>query len=145
MRKSNFLKKTFSSVGTSSPHFQKIKAVTLYIAVMLLLLGSSIIMGSGFVVALASPDVDTVIESPVVVTASAPDNTEINNQLTSINYHLESMESNMETYNVEMQETNIKLDTVVGLLAYVIGAMVMLIVIVMFIAFYNLFNRFFRF
>lgn len=143
MRKSNFFKKAFSSVGRSSPHFQKMKQVALHIVLTFLLVGSLAVIGSGFFVVLASPDAGE--EFSIEVTASAPDNMELNNQLTSINYRLETMESDLESEIEEMQESNVKLDTIAGLLGYVFGALFLLIVIVMFIAFYKLFNRFFRF
>lgn len=137
MRKSNFFKKTFSSVGTSSPHFQKIKAVTFNIVVLLTLLGSAIVGGAITVFAQ-----ENMIQEEV--TSSAPDS-DISSQLTSINYRLDDISKSMEDDIAELQDTNKNLEILIGVNGHIFGGIFLIIVCILFIALYKLFNTFFRF
>lgn len=138
MRKSNFLKKAFSSVGTSSPHFQK-KFVTYNISALLLIMGNMFVF-SGSITAFAQEDI-----TPMEVTTSAPDNSAMLAELTSINYRLDDLNTTLEEDVVELQNTNEKLDTLVGVSGYIFGAIFMIIICIVFIAVCKLFNTFFRF
>lgn len=137
MRKSNFFEKAFSSVGTSSPHFQKIKAVAFNIVVLLMLLGSAIVGGSFTVFAQ-----ENVIQEEV--TSSSPDS-DISSQLTSINYRLDDISKSMEDDIAELQDVNTNLETLIGVNGYIFGGIFLIIVCILFIALYKLFNTFFRF
>ena len=137
MRKSNFLKKTFSSVGTRSPHFQKIKVVTFNIVMLLTLLGSAIVGGSFTVFAQ-----ENVIQEEV--TSSVPSD-DVLAELTSINYRLDDINSTLEDDVAELQDVNTNLETLIGVNGYIFGGIFLIIICIMFIALYKLFNTFFRF
>lgn len=137
MRKSNFLKKTFSSVGTSSPHFQKIKAVTFNIVVLLTLLGSVIVGGT--ITVFAQENITNQ-----EVTSSVPDS-DVLAELTSINYRLDDINSTLESDIAELQDTNKNLEILIGVNGHIFGGIFLIIVCILFIALYKLFNTFFRF
>ena len=136
MRKSNF-KKTFSSVGTSSPHFQKIKVVTINITMLLTLLGS-IMIGGLTVFAQESVHQEEV-------TSSIPSDSDVLAELTSINYRLDDINSTLENDIEELQNTNENLEILVGVNSRIFGGIFLIIVCILFIALYKLFNTFFRF
>lgn len=137
MRKSNFLKKAFSSVGTSSPHFQKIKAVTFNIVVLLTLLGSAI--AGGTITVFAQENITNQ-----EVTSSVPDS-DVLAELTSINYRLDDINSTLESDIAELQDTNKNLEILIGVNGHIFGGIFLIIVCILFIALYKLFNTFFRF
>lgn len=137
MRKSNFFKKAFSSVGTSSPHFQKIKAVTFNIVVLLMLLGSAIVGGA--ITVFAQENITNQ-----EVTSSVPDS-DVLAELTSINYRLDDINSTLESDIAELQDTNKNLEILIGVNGHIFGGIFLIIVCILFIALYKLFNTFFRF
>ena len=133
MRKSNFFKKSFSFVGTSSPHFLK-RLVTFNITAFLIL--GSIILPGNHLVANAQGNIE--------VSASSPDSA-ILAELTSLNYRLDDLESLVEEDVAELQDINTNVQVLSGVAGHIFGAVFLLIAIIVFIAIYKLLNIFFRF
>jgi hypothetical protein len=133
MRKSNFLKKSFSFVGTSSPHFLK-RLVTFNITAFLIL--GSIILPGNHLVANAQGNIE--------VSASSPDSA-ILAELTSLNYRIDNLESLVEEDVAELQDINTNVQVLSGVAGHIFGAVFLLIAIIVFIAIYKLLNIFFRF
>lgn len=133
MRKSNFFKKSFSFVGTSSPHFLK-RLVTFNITAFLIL--GSIILPGNHLVANAQGNIE--------VSASSPDSA-ILAELTSLNYRIDDLESLVEEDVAELQDINTNVQVLSGVAGHIFGAVFLLIAIIVFIAIYKLLNIFFRF
>lgn len=135
MRKSNFLKKSFSFVGTSSPHFRK-RLVTFNILASLIL--GSLTLPGNYIIANAEENVT------VEVTASSPD-TAILAELTSLNYRIDDLEALAEEDIAELQDINKNVQVLTGVASYIFGGIFLIIAIIVFIAVYKLFNTFFHF
>lgn len=140
MRKSNFLKKSFSSVGTSSPHFRK-RNVTLNIFTFLMLLGCMCITAPTTVI--AQEDIFSSQVQVDEVSSSIPD--VLSSELSDISYKLDDIEILVSEDINELQDSNTKIETLVGVTGHIFGALMLIIVCIMFIAIYKLFDKFFRF
>ena len=135
MRKSNFFKKSFSSVGTSSPHFRK-RFVTFNISAFLVL--GSLTLSGNYIIANAEENVT------VEVTASSPD-TAVLAELRSLNYRMDDLETLVEEDVQELQDINKNVQVLNGVAGHIFGAIFLIAFCIVFIALYKLFNTFFRF
>lgn len=135
MRKSNFLKKSFSSEGKFSPHFQGKKIVTLNI-----ILGLLIGVGNCKV---ANAEVVTGSTELIEVTSSVPD--DILAELKDVNYHLNDVEIALQQDYLELIKVRDNTEILVNISGYIFGAIFLIIVCIVFIAVYKLFSIFFRF
>lgn len=123
-------------MGTSSPHFQK-GLVTFNITLLLTLLGSFLVGG------LTVFAQENVVNQEV--TSSVPYGSDVLAELTSINYRLDDINSTLENDIEELQNTNKNLEILIGVNGHIFGGIFLIIVCIMFIALYKLFNTFFRF
>lgn len=133
MRKSNFFKKSFSFVGTSSPHFLK-RLVTFNITAFLIL--GSIILPGNYLVANAQGNIE--------VSASSPDSA-ILAELRSLNYRMDDLETLVEDDVQELQDINKNVQVLNGVAGHIFGGIFLIAFCIVFIALYKLFNTFFRF
>lgn len=143
MRKSNFLKKTFSSVGTSSPHFRK-RNVTFNIFVIFLFVGCTCLTAPTTLT--AQEEEYDIFSSQVQVdevSSSIPE--VLSSELSDISYKLDDIEILFQEDISELRDTNTKLETLVGVSGHIVGALVLIIVCIILIALYKLFDTFFRF
>ena len=138
MRKSNFLKKSFSSEGKFSPHFQGKKIVTLNI-----ILGLLIGIVGNCKVANAQVVTGSTELKLIEVTSSVPD--DILAELKDVNYHLNDVEIALQQDYLELNKVRDNTEILVNISGYIFGAIFLIIVCIVFIAVYKLFSIFFRF
>lgn len=134
MRKSNFLKKSFSSEGKFSPHFQGKKIVTLNIILGLLI---------GIVGNCKVANAHVVSTEFIEVTSSVPD--DILAELKDVNYHLNDVEIALQQDYLDLKKVRDNTEILVNISGYIFGAIFLIIVCIVFIAVYKLFSIFFRF